>query len=430
MLKHPQITDDLYQFVENLPGIVYRLEATADQNFYFSYISPLIEQWLDVSRQQLSHSADPLMSLIHPQDYEQLKQQMTAQTLINAPDRAVFRITNRTGQLIWIELYHRGSVDSNGSMHWLGYLNDITERKHLEARLAENEAWFRNIVENASDIIYTVTSDGELLYLSPVWHQQLGYAVDDSINRNIENFINPDDLPKCRDYIAQVFAGQKSSPSLEYRVRHANGYYQWHTSRGSLVTDSQGDCYFLGIARDITREHSARSEIEQLALYDQLTGLPNRTHFQQLVEQALRGVDMNAHSMALLYLDLDKFKPVNDTYGHSVGDELLKLVAQRLQQALRSNDKVCRVGGDEFILLIDLLVPGQEGLATTQAVAERIRASIERLFFVDGHALSVSASIGIAMYPDHAQQLGELIRTADQAMYRAKAEGRNCVRTA
>ncbi len=187
------------------------------------------------------------------------------------------------------------------------------------------------------------------------------------------------------------------------------------------VADEQGNALnYIGIFSDISERKMAEERIQHLAHFDTLTGLPNRTLFSDRLHQALIYAQRNQTSVALLFMDLDRFKQINDTLGHSVGDQLLQMVAQRLLDCVREQDTVSRQGGDEFIAVL----PGTNATGAQQ-VAEKVLAAIIQPYQIDGHDLRVSSSIGIAMYPDQAQDADNLIKYADVAMYQAKESGRN-----
>ncbi len=178
------------------------------------------------------------------------------------------------------------------------------------------------------------------------------------------------------------------------------------------------------LARALDESRAAEERIRHLAQHDPLTDLPNRALFSDRLAQALAGARRDGRHLAILFMDLDNFKPINDTLGHGIGDRLLQQVAARLRQGLRESDTVARVGGDEFIALLR----NTSDAADTLAVAEKIGATLLEPFDVDGHSIRISASIGIALYPDHGGDDIELLKHADDAMYAAKREGRNRVR--
>jgi diguanylate cyclase (GGDEF)-like protein len=179
----------------------------------------------------------------------------------------------------------------------------------------------------------------------------------------------------------------------------------------------------VAVFSDITARKAAEERMRYLALHDALTDLPNRTLLNERLGQAILRAQRDKTHLALMYFDLDKFKPVNDTFGHEVGDLLLQSVARRVLACVRASDTVARIGGDEFVVLLPTLELDQDA----QGVAEKIRQALEQPFEIAGQAFDVSTSLGLAIYPEHGQDAQTLTRHADEAMYLAKKQGRNRV---
>ena len=181
---------------------------------------------------------------------------------------------------------------------------------------------------------------------------------------------------------------------------------------------------FSGTGRDISERKANEEKIQRLAHYDTLTDLPNRRLFSDRLQQALATAKRDKAHLALMYFDLDRFKPINDTLGHDIGDLLLKEVAKRVQDCLRESDTAARMGGDEFVVLLPAIEAEQDAMV----VAEKIRHTLNRPFELVGHSLHISSSIGVAVYPEHGSDEETLLKNADTAMYHAKESGRNMVR--
>jgi diguanylate cyclase (GGDEF)-like protein len=186
-----------------------------------------------------------------------------------------------------------------------------------------------------------------------------------------------------------------------------------------------GSIYALcGISTDISERKDMEEHMQHMAQYDALTHLPNRALFTDRLQQAIAAAQRNCTRLALMFIDLDRFKPVNDTYGHAVGDLLLKDVALRIQDCLRESDTVARIGGDEFVVLLPLIESEQDA----GKVGKKILDALKRPFELAGHTLKIGSSIGVAVYPDHGSEEKLLVRSADIAMYHAKNNGRNNVK--
>lgn len=340
------------------------------------------------------------------------------------PQRFEWMSRSITGQVFWEDVSLQ-EITLRDVTRIVSTSVDITERKALEDKLRASEQQFRAIVENANDIIYSVSSAGILTYVSPNWKEKLGHDVHEVIGRPFDPFVHPEDLPRCYDFLRLVLDSRVKQSGIEYRVLHKNGEWRWHVTNASPVLDEKGEvAYFTGIARDITDRKELETRMMHMAHYDPLTDLPNRLLFFDRVEQALISARRTHAEMALMLLDLDEFKPVNDEHGHAIGDLLLQEAAQRMKACLRASDTVARVGGDEFLILLPEIAHEQDAVQ----VAEKLRSELARPFLVEGRQLQISCSIGIALYPEHGTSAIELVRFADHAMYLAKHQGRNAWR--
>ena len=237
---------------------------------------------------------------------------------------------------------------------------------------------------------------------------------------------HPDDLEESGRRLQQHFNGESPYYELEVRMRHRDGHWVWVLDRGKVASWSENGepLKMFGTHQEITERKQAEARTSYLAYTDALTSLPNRRLLDERLHTAIRQAERYNRSLAVMFLDLDNFKAVNDSLGHDAGDTLLVETAERLSHCVRRSDTVARTGGDEFVILLsEISVP--EG---AYEVAEKILASMRRPFMLSGQAFVTPPSIGIALYPEHAENAAMLINRADQAMYRAKRAGRNCIR--
>lgn len=310
-------------------------------------------------------------------------------------------------------------------LYFVAQVQDISERKQLEQELRASEEKFRRFVEGASDVTYTLDLDGRFQYISPNWAEMLGSQPDEFLGQSHSWLIHPDDLPSFQAFLDRVLSSRSKQCGIEYRVRHADGEWRWHTSNAAPLLDAANRLVgVLGIARDISERKQADARVFHMAHFDALTDLPNRSLFNDRLQQALYQAERHGNRIALLYIDLDHFKLVNDRWGHAVGDLVLQEVASRITGCVRVSDTVGRLGGDEFVIL--LVDAGCE--REVVAMAERIRRSLEEPFLVRGQMHALSCCVGIAVYPQHGLDEVELTRHADLAMYLAKASGRDNVK--
>lgn len=264
------------------------------------------------------------------------------------------------------------------------------------------------------DAVCIVDRDGRLLYVSAAFEGILGYTADEVVGRLIFELVHHEDRENTEGQARQVMAGQ---PQRHFRNRyvHKDGRSvdiewsaHWLPDRGIRI----------GIAREVTELRRAEREMEFRATHDPLTGLANRDYLERELSRSIEHADGSGEGLALLYLDLDGFKEVNDRRGHNVGDLVLQVVARRVEDGLRKGDLVARVGGDEFVVLL----PGCRDPAIARSVANGLRARLNAPYDMPGGHVHLDASIGIACYPADAREPESLIAHADRAMYVAKRE--------
>lgn len=294
-----------------------------------------------------------------------------------------------------------------------------------EKLLQKSEERFALAMKGANDGLWDWNLQTDEVYYSPRWKEMLGYRENEIEHRldSWANLVHPDDkdtaLKKVEDYIT----GRINSLSIEMRMRHKNGSWVHILSRAFLVrrnNDGQ-PVRLVGTHVDITEKKKSEELIWLQANFDELTGLPNRNMFQDRFYQETKKSHRTGLSLALLFIDLDHFKEINDTLGHSTGDILLKEAAKRLGNCVRESDTVARFGGDEFtVILGELSHPDY----VTQTI-QNILQTLAKPFQLGDHVSYLTASIGIAVYPDDADNIEDLLKNADQAMYQAKDNGRN-----
>jgi diguanylate cyclase (GGDEF)-like protein/PAS domain S-box-containing protein len=290
--------------------------------------------------------------------------------------------------------------------------------------LAESEERYALALRGANDGIWDWDLRSGRFYTSPRGRELFGFApeeMQDAIGEWVGR-VHPDDRAAMRTALEAHIAGDTENFESEHRLRNRDGAHRWMLARGLAVRDAAGKATRVaGSISDVTERKRTEQRLEHDALHDALTGLPNRVLFLDRLEQALRRATRRAEDVvcAVLFIDLDRFKVVNDSLGHQTGDELLGAVARRLEGAVRPGDTVARLGGDEFTVLLEEITEVHEATR----VAERIRATLADPFRLAGRDLFVGASIGIALGSADVRPQ-ELVRDADVAMYRAKAEGR------
>ncbi|MBA4374195.1 MAG: diguanylate cyclase [Thermodesulfovibrio sp.] len=305
---------------------------------------------------------------------------------------------------------------------------EIIERRKTEEALRQSEERYAIAARGANDGLWDWDLSLNRIYFSNRWKAMLGYD-DADVGENPEEWfllVHPDDRMHFEAKISAHVDGQVSHLESEYRIRHKDGTYRWVLNRGLAVRNIAGKAYRMaGSQTDITERKIAEEQLIYDAFHDALTGLPNRALFMDRLKHRIRQVQKSAlrqppYRFAALFLDLDRFKIINDSLGHLVGDQLLISVSQRLSEAVRPEDTVARLGGDEFAIILEDILDREHA----EQITERLQENLSLPFYIEGNEVFTTASIGIALSSAEYERPEEMIRDADIAMYQVKGKGK------
>ena len=360
------------------------------------------------------------LSVVHPEDaamVHALVGALAEESELSLP----YRLVVSDGQIRWVHARLARLQEGEATTGFAGTVEDITIRVWSEQALTEREAEYRLLANMSSDLISRHDADGTFLYASPASRALIGYEPHELVGMRLVDLVHPDD--KHQVQLDNRHLATREQVTITCRVRHAKGQWVWiEASARNLYDEATGERkQVICVTRDITERKRTESLLAHQALHDPLTGLPNRVLLMDRLSQAL--VNQRSHSnnrIAVLFLDVDSFKMINDSLGHEAGDRLLVAVGNRLSEVAGPLDTVARFGGDEFVLAC----PEIAGEDDVVAIAEAVNRAIRQPFVgVDASDVFVTVSIGIAIATDPATTPDELIRDADVAMYRAKERG-------
>lgn len=303
-----------------------------------------------------------------------------------------------------------------------GVSRDRTEQKRAEEALRESEEKYRTIIENIEDGYYEVDLAGNFTFVNDAACRIQGYTRAEMIGMNNRDYMDSKTAKKVYKIFNTVLRTGRSTTISHWQIFRKDKSKRDVESSVSLIRDASGKPRgFRGVIRDITARKQAEEELQYRATHDLLTDLPNRLLFSDRLSLALTQAQRNQKKLAVMLLDLDYFKDVNDTMGHSAGDRLLRVVGNRLKELLRSGDTVARVGGDEFLLLLSEI----GDIEDANTIAQKILEAFRKPFILDDHEIMLTTSIGVAIFPDDSDNADSLVKHADVAMYRAKDKGRD-----
>lgn len=415
----------LREMASQVPGMLYRILYPPGRTAEFIFVSSGVRALYHIEPDEVMADGNILRACRHPEDRVRVEQVVAQALREKSPMDIEFRIVLNDGTVKWVQMASSFVSDGPEGQVRNGIVLDITGRKYADAELRDSEARWKLALESTGDGVWDWHIQAGREYYSRRYKEMYGYSQDKVWEQSDEyhDIVHPDDKAQLiRDQQA-YFKHETPTYSNEHRVRCADGSWKWVLTRGMVIEwDVQGKpVRMIGTHTDISNRKDAEATVWRQAHFDPLTGLPNRRTLRERLQTAIQRSQKNDHSVAVLFIDLDHFKEVNDTLGHDKGDMLLVEAAQRILQSLDPMDTVARMGGDEFTVLLNT-APAQDALeALLQGILDRLSA----VFQLGTEQVFVSASMGIALYPQDATVVEDLFKHADQALYVAKGAGRN-----
>jgi diguanylate cyclase (GGDEF)-like protein/PAS domain S-box-containing protein len=432
--RYGRVIDDLAaaelryrELVERIPAVVYL--ADFDESYTLRYVSPRIDAMLGVPSEAFLADQALWYRHIHPDDRDRVRA-AERHAFAHRLNRSLeYRMVTADGRVIWVT--DRDEVvcdEEERPLFAQGVLVDITAQRRAEEGLRDERDRAQRYLDLAGMVVVVVDAGGRIVLLNRAGHQLLGHRNGSLIGQDWwEACVPPLEREQRRAEHAAILAGDADAPSanVEVPLLSVDGSERVIRWNHTVVRDEHGVATgTLSSGVDVTDRRHAEQQIAHLAYHDPLTGLPNRALLREHLDLSLARAKRNGTAVALLYLDLDDFKLVNDSLGHAAGDELLCRVADELRERARASDLIVRQGGDEFLLLLsDLHEPTAEEAAQTAAAA--VRAALADPFRIAGAEFHVGTSIGISLFPRDAEDAEALLKHADAAMYQAKATGRS-----
>lgn len=405
--------EELQQVFDNIDAVVW----TSTQSVVPEVLSKGFEKIYGYSTEEFQNNPYLWDEVICPEDRDYVNK-MEKRVVSGESCKFEYRIIRSDKAIRWIQSnitpvfnHDRAVVGFNGISV------DITDRKEMENALIEAESKYRNLVESALVGVY-IYQDERLIYVNPQFENISGYSKEEIENMSILNFFNIEDKLFVKRFIRKM-SNDFSEITEQIRVVRKDGSNAEIELSGKAIKYND-KLAIIGTICDITDKKRAEEKIRHMAYHDALTGLPNRYQLNEYIHKAIARARRKSQSIAVIFIDLDRFKVINDTMGHEFGDRVLKNVSKRLLRCVREEDVVSRHGGDEFIILMEDITKQQ-----IEKVSQRIIEEMSKAFVVNNHEVYTSPSIGISVYPKNGEDVITLIKNADAAMYLAKEKGKN-----
>lgn len=420
------LAERLSILAERTPGMLYQYRLRTDGTSHFPYSTNGIRDIYGVAPEDVVDDAQKVFDVLHPDDLKGIAESIIASSEALSPWQHTYRVNHPDGRTRWVHGHSIPQRLDDGSTLWHGYIVDVTEQQITEQTLTERERYLRAMFNAEPECVKVISAEGKLLDMNPA-----GLAM-----------IEVEDLPAAQsfdvfdlllpEYVEPYMAAHRralagETVALEFELVGRKGTHRWMSTRMVPLIGADGTASVLSVTRDITEQKALELELMTAARTDRLTGLCNRTLLVERIQHRLE--HRGRRRFALLFMDVDRFKLINDSMGHEVGDQMLLEVATRLRSVVRGTDSisthasgntVARLGGDEFVILLNDVRQADDALSA----ANRILESLRKPYMLGAHRIITDASIGVVLCQGDYARAEEIIRDADTAMYEAKKAGR------
>jgi diguanylate cyclase (GGDEF)-like protein/PAS domain S-box-containing protein len=408
----------LSKIVSHVPGVVFQYRLFPDGHGEFIYVSSGFREIFGVGLEEVSENTEVVRSMIHPDDKDRFFESLR----ISAETLELWRVDHRLchpdGTTKWLLVEAMPELVDE-KLIWYGFISDITDVKKTEDELRIAATTFQ-----AHEAFLITDADHMILRVNSAFTNITGFTTNDVIGLTPE--ILKFDIDIYREITSALAADGSWQGEVDLQRKSGIGFTAWLAAT-CVKDDSGATTHYVAMFQDISDRKEAEEKIRSLAFYDPLTNLPNRRLLLDRIQQAIANTSRTGQYGALLFIDIDNFKLLNDSRGHDIGDQLLVEVAKRLQSCVREGDSVARLGGDEFVLMVQD-IDETEAAEQVEVITRKLLDILGQPCWLDGREYHGSSSIGVALFRGHDIGVDELVRRADLAMYQAKSTGRNAVR--
>jgi diguanylate cyclase (GGDEF)-like protein/PAS domain S-box-containing protein len=428
LLSKQRALQQLQTLVNRAPGMTYQFLLRGDGTSCFPFASEGVRSVFHVSPGDVEHDSTPAFASIHPDDLAEVKASINASAQSLLPWVHEFRVVRQDRSVRWLSGNAMPQRLDDGGVLWHGYLFDATERREQSTALLAGQSRLQATLDAVPDLLFEAGLDGRIHAIHSPRAELLAVSPKEMLGRRIDELL-PSQAAAVGMAALQEAHETGRSTGRQYALELPSGlmWFELSVARKAVVPGEE--TRFIAMARDITDRRRAEAEIQSLAFYDPLTQLPNRRLLSDRLKHALAGSVRDRCVGALLFIDLDNFKKINDSHGHDQGDMLLQHAATRLQSCVRDVDTVARLGGDEFVVMLEDLSDNLlDAAARAELVGEKVLAVLREPYQLSSVSHHSSASVGVTLFDQASDSAEELLKRADLALYQAKAAGRNALR--